>query len=94
MIDPADKNQAKEFLARRQAAYQRVFGGHEADAEIVLKDLALFCRALTTTFHADARIAANLDGRREVFCRIAHHRLLTPDELWDLYGSRHLKPQE
>lgn len=94
MTEPADHNKAKEFLERRAAAYQRVFLQATPDHEMVLKDLALFCRALASTFHADARVSASLDGRREVFCRIAHHTKLTSEELWDLYGSHHLKPRE
>lgn len=83
-----DKEQAgKEFLAKRQAAYQRVFNSESVDAQIVLKDLTQFCRALTTTFHPDPRIAAQLDGRREVFLRIHEHTQLSLDQLWALLGA-------
>lgn len=36
----------------------------------MLADLAKFCRANETTFDADPRIHALLEGRREVFLRI------------------------
>lgn len=70
------------FLARRQTAYRKVFDGPWAD--VVLVDLARFCRAHESTFHPDARVAAQLDGRREVLLRIQHHLGLTPDELFEL----------
>jgi hypothetical protein len=54
----------------------------------VLKDLARFCRAHESTFDADPRVQANLDGRREVWLRLAHHLQLTPEQLWELYSGR------
>lgn len=84
----------REFLSGRRASYQRLFLGHGTDTDAVLKDLAKFCRAHTSTFHADPRVAAMLDGRREVFTRISQHLELTDAELWDLYGTNHLNPRE
>lgn len=75
---------AKAFLFRRQRAYQVTFAGPVADE--VLRDLAKFCRAHETTFHPDPRVAAQMDGRREVWLRIAQHLNLSNDELWKLYG--------
>lgn len=75
---------AKAFLFRRQSAYQTTFAG--PGPEIVLADLAKFCRAHSTTFHQDPRIAAQLDGRREVFLRIQQHLQLTDEQLWRLVG--------
>lgn len=54
---------------------------------IVLSDLARFCRAHSSTGHADPHIAARLDGRREVWLRIQNHLRLTDDELWQLHGG-------
>jgi hypothetical protein len=61
-------------LEQRQAAYQAI----PADALI---DLAEFCRANESCFHADPRMHAVLEGRREVWLRIQEHLHLTPTQL-------------
>lgn len=76
---------AKLFLLGRQQAYQRRLGGVDPDSRAVLADLAKFCRAHESTFHPDPRVHATLEGRREVWLRIAHHLHLPNDELWALY---------
>jgi len=76
--------EAIEFLRQRKTAYQTFFespGGKE-----LLADLAKFCRAHDSTFHQDPRIAAALDGRREVWLRIQHHLNLDTQTLWEIYG--------
>ena len=86
MIDtPLEK--AKRFLSERSCDYKVTFDKEKRSAHAVLRDLAVFCRANETTFHADPRIHAVLEGRREVFLRIAHHLNLTTDELWSIYGN-------
>lgn len=77
---------AKDFFRSRKIAYEFVFGKEDKAVELVLRDLAKFCRANKTCFNADVRIHANLEGRREVFLRIMEHLKLTPDEYWDKYG--------
>lgn len=77
-----------EFLKRkinkRRSAYQRTLLGPERqphpDAEIILKDLARFCRAHRSTAvfsqirgTLDPLASARADGRREVFLRIVEH---------------------
>jgi hypothetical protein len=74
---------AKQFLFGRQTAYRAVFTGPMSD--VVLADLAKFCRDKDSTFHPDPRVAAQLDGRREVFLRISQHLKLSSDDLWKLY---------
>jgi hypothetical protein len=74
----------KTFLDGRTRAYKLAFGGVAGDT--VLRDLAKFCRAHETTFHADPRVAAVLEGRREVFLRIQHHLKLTDEQVYSLYG--------
>ena len=81
---------AQEWLRSRTLAYQRVFLGHGIDTDIVLQDLAKFCRAHESTFHAEHAISDRLDGRREVWLRIAHHLHLTDEQLWDIYGNKSL----
>lgn len=71
----------------RQTAYRLVFNKETPAAQVVLKDLAKFCRANKPTFHPDPRMHAELEGRREVWLRIANHLNLTPDEAWALYGE-------
>lgn len=87
------KEQGTKLLATRKLAYQRVFLKKGADTDKVLSDLAKFCRASTTTFHADQRLSDVLLGRREVWLRIAQHLQLTEDQLWTLYGN-HTLPEE
>lgn len=77
---------AKDFLASRANAYKRVFPLDNKDVEFVLKDLMKFCRMVESTFHPDPRIAAQLDGRREVFLRVMQHTKMSQDQLWALLG--------
>lgn len=83
MTSLADRIRA--LLQRRQRAYQTTFAGPVG--ELVLADLAKFCRAYTTTFHPDPRVAAQLDGRREVFLRIQKYLNLTDDQVWALVAN-------
>lgn len=76
---------AFDFLARRRTAYVRTFTGPFSDE--VLADLAKFCRANESCFHADPRVHAVAEGRREVWLRIAKHLNLTDEQLWTLYGT-------
>lgn len=84
---------AKRYLSNRQSAYQRTFQNENIDTRIVLEDLAKFCRAHESTFHVDHSMSDRMDGRREVWLRIAHHLHLTDDQLWELYGNKTL-PKE
>ncbi|MFN3991227.1 MAG: hypothetical protein ACK4IS_13325 [Erythrobacter sp.] len=60
--------------AKRAFHYQAVFFGEGKQltphAEKVIADLRDFCRANKTTFDADPRVHALLEGRREVILRI------------------------
>jgi hypothetical protein len=76
----------RQFLTTRKRNYQTVFGG-VAGGE-VLRDLAKFCRADETTFHADARASALMEGRREVWLRITKHLNLTPDQLVQYFNPQ------
>lgn len=77
-----DLSRFLDFMRRRQSAYRAVFSGPQAD--IVLADLAVFCRATTSTFHPDARVHAVAEGRREVFLRIQNHLHLSDEQLLEL----------
>lgn len=76
-------------LGARRHAYRTTFNGPYAD--VVLKDLARFCRAHESTFNPDARAHAVAEGRREVWLRLQNHLQLTPDQLWELYSGRPAK---
>ena len=78
--------ETKNFLFNRQLMYQGTFQG--PGAETVLEDLAKFCRAKESTFDPDSRLAANLDGRREVWLRIQDHLNLNSEDLLALYGGK------
>lgn len=77
-------DRARNYLARRRTAYVKTFQG--PFGEEVLADLAKFCRANQSAFHADPRAHALIEGRREVFYRIAKHLNLSDEQLWKLYG--------
>ena len=74
----------REFLTRRKQSYKQVFSG--IYGERVLADLAKFCRANKSTFHADPRVEGVLQGRREVWLRVTQHLSLTEDELLALFN--------
>lgn len=85
------QDEARARLAERRGAYCRVFElGNPTpdDLQVVLADLAAFCRASASTFHPDPRMAAMLDGRREVFLRIRDHLMLDADALLNKYHTR------
>lgn len=79
--------QLRAKLFGRQGSYRRVLGPQSVDGRIILADLARFCRAHRSTAHVDPQVSARLDGRREVWLRIAHHLNLDSETLWQLYDG-------
>lgn len=75
----------RQKLSYRQGAYILTFDRNDDQNRIVMEDLAVFCRASESTFHADPRMHAVLEGRREVFLRIMDHIGLTPEEFFAKY---------
>jgi hypothetical protein len=73
-------------LYERRHAYRTTFNGPLGRE--VLKDLAKFCHAHESTFHPDTRLSAVMQGKHDVFLRIAHHLNLTDQQLWSLYDGR------
>ena len=64
----------------RRAAYRNVFS--RVDADLVLADLERFCHYRKTTHViGDATGSAQLEGRRQVFLRIAQMIEVTDEEL-------------
>ena len=84
----------RDLLITRKQAYQHVFAGQNEDGtptiqgSRVLEDLAVFCHAHESAFHADERATLIMLGRQEVFLRIQHQLNLTDDQLWDLYAKK------
>lgn len=74
---------ARAKLFQRQQAYLIAF--RTELAKQVLADLALFCRADSTTFHENPRAHALMEGRREVYLRIQDHLKLGGEALWQKY---------
>jgi hypothetical protein len=87
---------AERFLngvrLRRKRAYVGLFHGADGlptpDADIVLGDLRDFCRARESTFEEDPRLHALLEGRREVWLRIAGHLHIDEAALAGLDANR------
>lgn len=85
---PEEKERVRKFLEERRKAYLLTFkpSDNATSSDVVLADLARFCRAHKSTGHPDPYAAARLDGRREVWLRIQQHLRLTDDELWHLFS--------
>lgn len=79
------RQDSEQVLFGRQKIYQSVFDKESPTVQELLKDLAEFCHANKTTFHADPRVHAAMEGRREVFLRITAHLDLDSQTLWELY---------
>ena len=74
---------ALDLIRRRKQGYAHTFKEGDRFSDIVLADLARFCRAGQSTFHTDQRFNDVLQGRREVFLRICDHLGMTESELYD-----------
>lgn len=66
-------------------SYNRVFEKNSPFTQDVLEDLAKFCRANESTFHADPRIHAVAEGRREVWIRIQQYLQLNHEDVFKLH---------
>lgn len=80
-----------KFFQGRIYAYSHVFHPSNQYADIVLRDLAKFCRANESTFAPDPRAHAVLEGRREVWLRIQEHLQLTPEQMYALHPVKNIK---
>lgn len=83
MIKISKSELERQILAKR-LAYSRVFTPENQFTEEVLRDLARFCCAHRTAWHADARIHALNEGRREVWLEIQMYLNLSVDEIYKL----------
>lgn len=83
----------RRALGSRRHAYLTLFKGPNSD--VVLKDLARFCRAHETTADTDDEKQTYLqEGRREVWLRIQRHLNMSPKDLWDHYSAGKHGPYE
>ncbi len=86
MSQEVKRSQAEEvrvYLRDRKMAYVETFKKDSLAAQFVLEDLAKFCRAHKTTFDP-MKSHERLEGRREVFLRIAQHLELSIEDLFKL----------
>lgn len=84
----APKSEVEKKLRGKAIAYGQVFDPKNQFVQEVLKDLAKFCRAHQSTFNIDPRLAANLDGRREVWLRIQNYLQLEITEIYKLHNIK------
>jgi hypothetical protein len=77
-----------DIIRHRRQGYLNTFKKDDRFANIVLADLARFCRAGETPYHTDQRMTDILIGRREVWLRIAQHLNMDESELYDLLAGR------
>lgn len=82
--------QVLSMVRERRRAYQLTFSS--VPGQLVLADLALFCRANETCFDTDARLHAVAEGRRETWLRINTHIHLPLQDLYAILGGRTLPP--
>lgn len=85
----------EQMIKDRQLAYQRIFMGDDGkmnqDAELVLSDLANFCRLYKSTTvvshvsqQTDVPATFLAEGRREVILRILGNLYVNPAEFFSL----------
>lgn len=72
---------AEQQVLELQRAYHAIFQPESPVGKLILQDLAIFCRANQSTFNADPRIHALLEGRREVYQHIHDQLTLSSHEL-------------
>lgn len=76
--------EALNFFRNKTQDYNLTFQLTQPANIHVLMDLARFCRANESTFNPDPRIAANLDGRREVWLHIQKYLHLSEEQIIQL----------
>ena len=80
-----NRQAALDEIRRRKQAYLDRLDPSNMSAQMVLSDLARFCRAGKSTFDPNPQVQSRLDGRREVWLRIADMLEMTETELYDLF---------
>lgn len=80
-----NQQRALDLIRLRKQSYSHVFNSEDRFARIILADLARFCRADKSCFDTNPNVQNLLEGRREVWLRIAEHLNMTSDELYSKY---------
>ena len=76
-----------DFFRRRRSDYLLTFNTENQASQRVLADIANFCRANETCIvPGDRDRTLVLEGRREVYLRIAQHLNLNSEQLFNLYA--------
>jgi len=75
----------RKLIGSRSYSYKTLFKKDDRLVQIVLRDLAKFCRAHESTFHSDPRMHAALEGRKEVWLRIQNYIQLDEQELISIH---------
>lgn len=83
-----------EWIRRTKRAYQLTFPRNGQAQQIVLQDLARFCRANETVFNTDQRLTDVLIGRNEVWKRIQDYLNLSSEDLYQLRTGQQLNLKE
>jgi hypothetical protein len=81
----ATAERLKLFFKKRKIAYTRVFDAQSPFTRVVLSDLEKYCCAYQSTFHKDERVCLILQGRRDVFLRIAENLNLDLEDIYNLH---------
>jgi hypothetical protein len=74
------------FLGERKTAYKLCFGSPAG--QLVLADLAKFCRANASVYDPEQRLTDVAIGRQDVWHRIMQHMKLPEVKLLDLYNGQ------
>ena len=88
-----------EYLRQRKRSYQQGLpalmakGTPTPAADVMLADLARFCRAVGSCFGTTDRDTYVLIGRKQVWDRITEHLHLSDQRLLELYSS-HKPPKD
>lgn len=79
--------QVREYLSKRKNAYTALFDGvgTVGDANFVMRDLAVFCRAYAPTWNLNQKVQDLQEGRREVYQRIMRFSCLSHETLYLQY---------
>lgn len=80
------KKDLHDYYHNRCIAYGRIFDEKSPYTTTVLEDLAKFCRGSESTFHADARLHALMEGRREVWLRIKEFLTHNADQMLEKHS--------
>lgn len=74
------------FKVKLHRAYKRVFGKNP-DSDLVVADLATYCKINDTTYSGSTEQMLIMEGRRQVYLRIFGHTNLDAKDVLNLQRS-------